>query len=89
MDLIVFHVVRDHAEEYNREKKNMRRAFSGEGVWNQGNDVDPKIEDNNEFPTHGKICEAMKYFDFNPTMVNKWDQLARMDHPASGTHYFF
>ena len=30
----------------------------------------------------------MEYFDFNPTMIEKWDRLARMDHPISGTHYY-
>ena len=30
----------------------------------------------------------MDYFDFNPTMIEKWDRLARMDHPISGTHYY-
>ena len=67
----------------------MKRAFSGEGAWNQGNDVDPKLEDNDEFPTHGKICDSMRYFDYNPIMVSKSDQLSRMEHPASGSHYFF
>ena len=67
----------------------MRRAFSGEGAWNRGNDVDPKVEVDNEFPTRGKICEAMDYFDSNPTMIEKWDRLDRMDHPISGTHYYF
>ena len=50
--------------------------------------MDPKVEVEHEFPTHGKICEAMEYFDFNPTMIEKWDRLARMDHPISGTHYY-
>ena len=81
-------LVRDHAEVYNREQKDMKRAFSGEGAWTKGNDVDPKLEDD-EFPTHGKICDSTRYFDFNPTMINKWDQLSRMEHPVSGSHYFY
>ena len=35
------------------------------------------------------FCDSMKYFDFNPTMINKWDQLSRMNHPTSGSHYYY
>ena len=84
-----FQLVRDHAEFYNPEQKDMKRAFSGEGAWNLGNDVDPKLADDDESPTHGKLCDSMTYFDFNPTMINKWDQLSRMDHPTSGSHCFY
>ena len=31
----------------------------------------------------------MEYFDFNPTMFEKWNRLARMEHPIPGTHYHF
>ena len=48
-------LVRDHAEFHNREQTDMKRAFSGEGAWNQGNDVDPKLEANDEYPTHGRL----------------------------------
>ena len=44
-----FQLARDHAEFYNHEQKDMKRAFSGEGAWNQGNDVDPKIANDDEF----------------------------------------
>ena len=67
----------------------MKRAFSGEGAWNQGNDVDPTLEANHEYPIHGRLCDSMTYFDFNPTMINKWDQLSRMNHPTSGSHYYY
>ena len=66
----------------------MKRAFSGEGAWNQGSGVDPKLEANDEYPIHGRLCDSMKYVDFNPAMINKWDRLSRMDHPTSGSHYY-
>ena len=81
-----FRLVRDHAEDYDHDQKDLRRDFSGEGAWNQGNDVDPKLEDNDKFPTHGKVCDSMRYFGFNPTMINKYDQVSRMEHAASGLH---
>ena len=31
----------------------------------------------------------MKYFDFNPTKIEKWERLARIAQPVSGSHYFF
>ena len=31
----------------------------------------------------------MTYFDFNPTKIEKWERLARIEQPVSGSHYFF
>ena len=31
----------------------------------------------------------MTYFGYNPTMINKYDQISKMEHPASGSHYLF
>ena len=69
--------------------RDLKSDFSGEGAWNQGNDIDPKLEKNDDYPTHGKVCDTMKYFGFNPTKINKFAHLSRLPHPASGSHYFF
>ena len=71
--------------EHNQTKNNLRTACRGDGAWREGNDVDPALEDG--FPSHGTICEAMEYFDFNPIQIERWNRLAKMDHPVSGTHY--
>ena len=84
-----FRLVRDHAEGYYHETKDLKSDFSWQGAWNQGSDIDPTLEENDDYPTHGKVCDTMKYFGFNPTKINKFDHLSRLPHPASGSHYFF
>ena len=84
-----FKRVCDHIEDYDHNQRDLRKEFSGEGAWNHGNDIDPKLENNAEFPTHGKVCDTMKYVGFNIIFINKMDQVSRMDHPSSGSHYIF
>ena len=79
-----FAVARDAAAEFNRFDRNLRAASTGPGAWEQGHDVDPSGEDGS--PSRGAVCRTMEYFDFKPTMIEKWDCLAKMEHPH-GIHF--
>ena len=37
-------------------------------------------------PSRGAVCRTMEYFDFNLTLIEKWDCQAKMEHAVSGTH---
>ena len=82
-----FQFVRAHRVAYNQSQMNSREDFTAPGAWKKGNDVDPNTGD--AFPTRGNICEAIKYLDFNPTKIEKWKRLARIEQPVSGSHYLF
>ena len=47
----------------------MRKDFEGEGAWNQGNDIDPKLMNDEHYPTRGMVCDTMKYVGFNTTFI--------------------
>ena len=55
-----FKFVRDHAEAYHNSGADLRKDFEGEGAWNQGNDIDPKLTDDEIYPTRGIVCDTMK-----------------------------
>ena len=82
-----FAVVQDAAAESNQSHRDLRAAYSGDGAWEQGHDVDPAVEC--EPPSKGAVCSMMEYYDFNPIMIQKWDSQAELGHPQSGTHSHF
>ena len=64
-----FAVVRDAAAESNQSHRDLRAAYSGDGAWEQGHDVDPIVE--GEPPSKGAVCSTLEYYGFNPNMIQK------------------